>query len=101
MRDGSKKCSGNPTLNASRISSSESVSFIFLAIIVKNSAATVSSWFPVLDPSWLHTGEVDGSVVVGVDLVDHVLKLRLRRVLAEGAHDSAELLRRDLTWSSY
>ena len=37
-------------------------------------------------------GEVDRAVSVGVDLVDHVLQLGLGRVLAEGAHDSAELL---------
>jgi hypothetical protein len=37
-------------------------------------------------------GKVDGAVTVGIDLVDHVLKLGLGRVLAEGAHDSAKLL---------
>ena len=36
--------------------------------------------------------EVNGAVAVGVDLVDHVLELSLSRVLAEGAHDGAELL---------
>lgn len=36
--------------------------------------------------------EVYGSVAVGVNLVDHVLELSLGGVLAEGAHDSAELL---------
>ena len=43
------------------------------------------------------TREVDGAVVVGIDLVDHVLELRLAGVLAERAHDSAELLGGDLT----
>lgn len=45
-----------------------------------------------------HTGEVDRSVVVSVNLVDHVLKLRLGGVLAEGAHHSAELLGGDLAY---
>lgn len=35
------------------------------------------------------TGEVNGAVVVGIDLVDHVLQLRLAGVLAQGAHDGA------------
>lgn len=43
------------------------------------------------------TREVDGSVVVSVHLVDHVLELRLARVLAERAHDGAQLLGGDLT----
>ena len=38
------------------------------------------------------TREVDGAVVVGIDLVDHILKLRLAGVLAERAHDCAEFL---------
>merc|ERR1712100_267667 len=37
-------------------------------------------------------GEIDGTVAVGVDLVDHVLELGLRGVLAEGPHDGAQLL---------
>lgn len=45
------------------------------------------------------TREVNGAVVVGIDLVDHVLELRLAGVLAERAHDSAELLGGDLTCS--
>jgi hypothetical protein len=43
------------------------------------------------------TREVDGSVVVSVHLVDHVLELRLAGVLAERAHDGAQLLGGDLT----
>lgn len=43
------------------------------------------------------TREVDSSVVVSIHLVDHVLELRLARVLAERAHDSAQLLGGDLT----
>jgi len=37
-------------------------------------------------------GEVNGTVAVGIDLIDHVLKLSLRGVLAEGAHNGAKLL---------
>lgn len=40
--------------------------------------------------------EVNGAVVVGVDLVDHVLQLGFRRVLAQRAHHGAELFGRDL-----
>merc|ERR1719217_1112082 len=36
--------------------------------------------------------EVNGAVAVGIDLVDHVLQLSLRRVLAERAHHGAQLL---------
>jgi hypothetical protein len=43
------------------------------------------------------TREVDSSVVVSIHLVDHVLELRLAGVLAERAHDSAQLLGGDLT----
>lgn len=45
------------------------------------------------------TREVDGAVVVSVNLVDHILKFRLGGVLAEGSHDSAQLLGSDLTCS--
>lgn len=44
------------------------------------------------------TRKVNGAVVVGVDLVDHVLKLGLGGVLAEGAHDGAQLLGGDLSY---
>ena len=37
-------------------------------------------------------GEVNGAVSIGVDLVDHVLQLGLRRVLAQRAHHGAQLL---------
>ena len=33
------------------------------------------------------TWEVNGAVVVGIDLVDHVLELRLAGILAERAHN--------------
>ena len=46
------------------------------------------------------TGEVDGAVVVGIDLVDHVLQLGLARVLAKRAYDCAELLGGDLACSA-
>merc|ERR1711924_206524 len=36
-------------------------------------------------------GEVNGAVAVSVDLVDHVLKLGLGGVLAQGAHHGAKL----------
>ena len=42
-------------------------------------------------------GEVDRAVPVRVDLVDHVLQLRLCRVLPERAHHRAELVGRDRT----
>lgn len=45
------------------------------------------------------TREVNGTVVVGIDLVDHVLQLRLGGVLAERAHDGAQLLGGDLSYS--
>lgn len=51
----------------------------------------------VASDSKIPTWEVDGSVVIGIDLVDHVLELRLRWVLAKGAHDSAQLLGGDLS----
>ena len=42
-------------------------------------------------------GEVNRAVPVRVDLVDHVLQLSLRRVLAQRTHDGAQLARRDRT----
>jgi hypothetical protein len=35
------------------------------------------------------TWEVNGAVVVSINLVDHVLELRLAGILAERAHDGA------------
>jgi hypothetical protein len=46
------------------------------------------------------TGEINGTVVVGIDLVDHILQLRLGGVLAEGAHDGAKLLGGDFSYRS-
>lgn len=45
-----------------------------------------------------HTREVNGAIVVSIHLVDHVLKLRLGRILAERSHDSPKLLGGNLTW---
>lgn len=45
------------------------------------------------------TGEIDGTVVVGIHLVDHILQLRFGRVLAQRAHDGAQLLGGDLACS--
>src|ERR1700759_2635249 len=44
-----------------------------------------------------HTWEVDCAIVVGINLIDHVLQFRLAWVLAERAHDCAQLLCSDLT----
>lgn len=46
------------------------------------------------------TREIDGSVVVGVDLVDHVLELRLGGVLSQTPHDGTQLLGGDLSYRS-
>mmetsp|Transcript_17193 Transcript_17193/g.43122 ORF Transcript_17193/g.43122 Transcript_17193/m.43122 type:complete len:228 (+) Transcript_17193:318-1001(+) len=39
--------------------------------------------------------EIDGAVAISVHLVDHVLQLGLSGVLAQGAHDGAQLFRGD------
>jgi hypothetical protein len=46
----------------------------------------------------LPTGEIDGAVVIGIHLVDHILQLRLGRILAQRAHDGAQLLGGDLAY---
>jgi len=86
------------TLKASRISSSESVSFIFLAIIVRNSGARRSAFEVGPSPKevWRRTRKVDCAVIVGVDFVDHVLQLRLGRILTQRPHHGAQLLGCDL-----
>lgn len=43
------------------------------------------------------TREVNGAIVVSVDLVDHILQLRLGRVLTQRSHDGAELLSGNLS----
>ena len=55
------------------------------------------TWELALRVAWAPTRKVDGAVVVGVDLIDHVLQLRLRGVLSKGAHDGAQLLSGDLS----
>ena len=41
------------------------------------------------------TWEVNRSIVVRINLIDHVLELRLAWVLTQGSHDSAQLFARD------
>lgn len=105
------KLRGDRTLKASRISSSESVSFIFLAIMVRNSsyhalvsgnkaAARRPPRAPPAEQTPERTREVDGAIVVGIDLVDHILQLRLGRVLTQRSHDRSELLCGDLSYTS-
>ena len=43
------------------------------------------------------TREVNCAIVIGIDLVDHVLELRLAGILAQRAHNGAELLRGNLS----
>lgn len=45
----------------------------------------------------LLTLEIDGAVLVDIDLVDHVLELAIGGVQTEGAHDCSELVLGDLT----
>lgn len=47
-----------------------------------------------------HTWEVNGAIVVCINFVDHVLKLRFGRVLSEGAHDGAQFSGSDLSYPS-
>lgn len=47
-----------------------------------------------------HTRKVDRAIIVSINLVNHVLQLRLRGVLAERAHNSAQLLGGDLACNS-
>ena len=49
--------------------------------------------FPGASPTW----EVNGAIVISVNLVDHILQLGLGRVLAKGSHDGAQLLGSDLS----
>jgi hypothetical protein len=44
------------------------------------------------------TREIDHAVVVGVDLVDHVLELRLGGVLSQTPHHGPQLLGGDLSY---
>lgn len=49
----------------------------------------------------LLTLEVDGAVLVDVDLVDHVLELAIGGVQTEGTHDCPELVLGDLTCETH
>jgi hypothetical protein len=64
--------------------------------MVRNSGNYISHR-PVSHGMLDRTGEVNGAVVVGIDLVDHVLELGLAGVLAERAHNGAQFLGGDLT----
>ena len=50
------------------------------------------SYLHLLGHQGQELGEVNSTVAVGIDLIDHVLKLSLRGVLAERAHNGAKLL---------
>jgi hypothetical protein len=43
------------------------------------------------------TREINGSVVISIDLIDHILQLGLGRVLAKRSHDRAEFFSCDLS----
>lgn len=43
-------------------------------------------------PRTIARTEVNRSIAIGINFVDHVLQLSLGRVLPERAHDSSELL---------
>lgn len=43
------------------------------------------------------TREIDGAVVVGVNLIDHILQFRLGRVLAQRSHHRSQLFGGDLS----
>merc|ERR1719264_752167 len=51
-----------------------------------------ASLFPTL---WSMQTEIDGPISVCIDLIDHVLELRLCWVLAQGPHHCAQLFGRD------
>lgn len=106
----------DPTLKASRISSSESVSFILRAIMVRNSGKSMvplpsaSTWHgdgKLLHANLMHNERrargtrkpkkgTRASPPPWVPyLVDHVLQLSLGGVLAQRPHDGAQLLGRD------
>lgn len=88
------------TRNASLISSSLSVSFIFLAIMVRNSGKSIVP-FPKQkarefkqNPNFYQSLGLRMRVVIltiSIHFIDHVLKLSLCWVLSEWAHDSAQL----------
>lgn len=88
------------TLNASLISSSLSVSFIFLAIIVRNSGKSMvplpwggnsKRWMLVqIKPIYPHFYELYPTI--SIHLIDHVLEFGFSWVLTQRPHDCAQLL---------
>ena len=44
------------------------------------------------------TWEIDGAIVISVNLVNHILQFGFGRVLAKGSHNSAQLLGGNLSW---
>lgn len=99
------------TRKASRISSSLSVSFIFLAIMVKNSGKSMVPFPGQGGGSWEHPGTGPWAatptaprkapcaqgcpgvrLTVCVHLVDHVLQLCFGGVLSQGPHHCPQLL---------
>jgi site-specific recombinase XerC len=59
--------------------------------MVRNSAISLIPQ-PFNAHSGVRTWEVDGAIVISVNLVDHVLQLRFGGILAKGSHNGAELL---------
>merc|ERR1711884_450913 len=58
-------------------------------------ASLISSSLSVLHLSGHHgeeLGEINGSVTIGIDFVDHVLKFSLCRILAKRSHHCSKLL---------
>lgn len=94
------------TLNASLISSSLSVSFIFLAIIVRNSGKSMVP-LPMeentINQRALKTPALtkyphilrESQRTICIHLVDHVLEFSLSGVLTQWPHDGAQLLSGD------
>lgn len=64
--------------------------------MVRNSVGVVSVSVPCTAGTVAYTWEVNGAIVIRVNLVDHVLELGLAGVLAERAHDGTQLLGGDL-----
>lgn len=94
------------TRNASLISSSLSVSFIFLAIMVRNSGKSIvpfpekkflrSSTFELLTSSTVTVNcwkplRFDRVLTISIHFIDHVLQFCLCGILAQRAHDCAQL----------
>lgn len=63
--------------------------------LCQDNAVRKRPWLCEIIMSW-HTREINSAVVVGINLVNHVLQLGLGRVLSQRAHDSAQFLGGDL-----